>query len=138
MGGWWAVHENGPSDKYRHYYYKTKYTHTQNSTLIRDGDGRVMKMVPMSHIATTTRIERKKCVHTHTHTHTPTTTTTKITPHTSIYLFIKKTTQKKHNNKQTIQTKQKPTTAYAEMDHNNGRRSTYNGRIVIDCVKHTT
>ena len=20
MGRWWAVHENGPSDKYRHYY----------------------------------------------------------------------------------------------------------------------
>ena len=42
----------------------------------------------------------------------------------SIYLFIKK------------QTKQKPTTAYAQMDHNNERRFTYNGRIVNDWVKH--
>ena len=43
---------------------KTKSTHTtKNTALIRDGYGRVMKMVPMSNIATT---------HTHTHTHTHT------------------------------------------------------------------
>ena len=31
MGGWWAVHENGRSDKYRHYYWdrKAKCTQTQ-------------------------------------------------------------------------------------------------------------
>ena len=34
MGRWWAVHENGPSDKYRHYYWdrKAKCTQTQNKT----------------------------------------------------------------------------------------------------------
>ena len=48
-----------------------------------------------------------------------TATTTKITPHTSIYLFIIKKQK---------QTKQKQTTAYALMDHNNERRFTYNGR----------
>ena len=31
----------------------------KNSALIRDGGGRVMKMVPISNIATSTRIERK-------------------------------------------------------------------------------
>ena len=61
MGRWWAVHENGPSDKYRHYYWdrKAKCTEThnkKNSALIRDGGGRVMKMVPISNIATSTRI----------------------------------------------------------------------------------
>ena len=35
-----------------------KYT-IKNSALIRDGGGRVMKMVPISNIATSTRIERK-------------------------------------------------------------------------------
>ena len=51
------------------------HTHTRararaNTALIRDGGGRVMKMIPISNIATTTGIERKKCTHTQTHTHT--------------------------------------------------------------------
>ena len=58
MGGWWAVHENGPSDKYRHYYWDRKqnaHKHTiKISALIRDGGARVMKMVPISNIATST------------------------------------------------------------------------------------
>ena len=65
MGGWWAVHENGPSDKYGHYYWdrKAKCTQThihtiKNSALIRDGGGRVIKMVPTSNIATTNVIEK--------------------------------------------------------------------------------
>ena len=62
MGGWWAVPENGPSDKYRHYYWDRKenaHKHTiKNSALIRDGRGRVMKMVAISNIATTTVIEK--------------------------------------------------------------------------------
>ena len=34
MGGWWAVHENGPYVKYRHYYWdrKAKCTHTTKNT----------------------------------------------------------------------------------------------------------
>ena len=59
MGGWWAVHEIGSSDKYRHYYWdgKAKCTQThkhtiKNSALIRDGGARVMKIVPISNIAT--------------------------------------------------------------------------------------
>ena len=62
--GQWAVHENGPSDKYRHYYWDRKakctqtHKYTKNSALIRDGSGRVMKMVPISNIATTTVIEK--------------------------------------------------------------------------------
>ena len=127
------VHEKCPYVKYRHYHLhrKTKCTHTtKNSALISDGGGRVMKMVPMSNIATTRGIEKQNA-----HTHT-TTTTTKITPHTSIDLLLKKpTTTNKHTYKQT---KQKTTTAYAQMDHNNGRRSTYNGRIINDWVKQTT
>ena len=64
MGGWWAVHENCPYVKYRHYYLdrKTKCTHTQQKILIRDGGGRVMKVVPMSNIATKTKCA---CAHTH-------------------------------------------------------------------------
>ena len=35
MGRWWAVHENGPSDKYRHYYWdrKAKCTETHNKKI---------------------------------------------------------------------------------------------------------
>ena len=34
MGRWWAVHENGPSDKYRHYYWDRKTKMHTNSGLI--------------------------------------------------------------------------------------------------------
>ena len=70
MGGWWTVDENCPYVKYLHYYLdrKIKCSHTPKyTTLIRDGGGRVMKMVSMSNIATTTVIEKTKCTHTHTH-----------------------------------------------------------------------
>ena len=33
IGGWWAVHENGPSEKYRQYYWDRKAKCTQTQVL---------------------------------------------------------------------------------------------------------
>ena len=78
MGRWWAAHENGPSDKYRHYYWdrKAKCTQThkhtiKNSALIRDGGGRVIKNAPHFKYRHYHK-DRKKIMHTHTGTHTHT------------------------------------------------------------------